>query len=113
MLGTSLVGGVVTGLYQRFLLIPEGLNPDSAQAARETLGGAYAVGGQSADGQRLIDAAGLAYTQAIQMTGIVSTIVLVAFALLVLRMLRAPAIQATVDTRTGQLTVVRPSADGD
>ncbi|MCT1602031.1 MFS transporter [Kocuria sp. p3-SID1433] len=110
VLGTSLVGGIVTGLYQRFLLIPEDLDPDSAQAARETLGGAYAVGGQSADGQQLIDAAGLAYTQAIQMTGIVSTIALIAFAMLALRLLRSPSFTATVDARTGQMSIVPPAS---
>ena len=72
--------------------------------------GAYAIGAQSEGGQRLIDAAGQAYTQAIQMTGVVSTIVLVAFALLVLRMLRSPSFTATVDARTGQMSIVPPAS---
>ncbi|WP_144793364.1 MFS transporter [Kocuria palustris] len=113
VLGTSLLGGIVTGLYQRFLRIPEGIDTESAEAAQETLGGAYAVGAQVPDGDQLIDAAGLAYTQAIQTTGVMTALVLVAFAVLILRMLRRPAHTATVDTRTGQMSVVPPARDDE
>lgn len=111
VLGTSLLGGIVTGFYQRFLLIPESIDTEAARAAQETLGGAYSVGAQVVDGDQLIDAAGQAYTQAIQMTGVVTAVVLAAFAALVFRMLRRPTFTATVDTRTGQMTVVPPAQD--
>lgn len=106
VLGTALLGGIVTGLYQRFLVIPDGIDAATAEQAQQTLGGAYAVGAQVADGRQLMDAAGLAYTQAIQVTGVVTAVILVLFSVLVLRLLRAPAIAASLDTRTGQLEIV-------
>ena len=36
--------------------------------------------------------------------------VLVAFALLILRMLRSPSFTATVDARTGQMSIVPPAS---
>lgn len=113
VLGTSLIGGLVTGFYQHFLRLPEGLDEQSAQAAQETLGGAYSVGAQVVEGDRLIDAAGLAYTQAIQLTGALTAVVLVVFAALIFRMLRRPSFRTAVDTRTGQMRVIPPAAGRD
>lgn len=113
VLGTALLGGIVTGLYQRFLAIPDGIDTAAAEQAQQTLGGAYAVGAQVPDGQQLMDAAGLAYTQAIQVTGLLTAVILVLFAVLVFRMLRTPSTAAALDTRTGQLAIVPAPQDDD
>ena len=42
--------------------------------------------------------------------GLVILLAVVAFALLVLRMLRSPSFTATVDARTGQMSIVPPAS---
>lgn len=106
VMGTAVVGGLVTGLYQTFLNIPVGVDPGSAAAARETLGGAYAVAEGIQSGQDLIGAASLAYSQAISMTGVIVGIAGLVFTLLVFWLLRTPRKVMELNPKTGQLTMV-------
>ena len=43
MLGTTILGGLLTALYPRTSLLPAGLPDSAADAARETLAGAVAA----------------------------------------------------------------------
>ncbi|MDO5617285.1 MFS transporter [Kocuria sp.] len=106
VLGTAVVGGLVTGFYQRFLAVPTGIDATSAAAARETLGGAYAVAQNIPGGAELTAAAALAYNQAIAITGLSVGITILAFTALVFWLLRTPRKVMELDTRTGQLTMV-------
>ncbi|ROZ63563.1 MFS transporter [Kocuria soli] len=112
VLGTAVVGGLVTGFYQAFLNIPAGVDNESADTARETLGGAYAVAENLPNGSELVTAAASAYNQAISMTGLIVGLTGLAFTLLVFWLLRTPRKVMELDTRTGQLTMVpAPEAD--
>lgn len=44
VLGTAVLGGLLTSLYRANLVLPEGLPADAAEASRETLAGAVASG---------------------------------------------------------------------
>ena len=46
VLGTVVIGGMLTAIYRAQVMVPAGLNADAAHAAGETLGGATAVAGQ-------------------------------------------------------------------
>ncbi|MGF3055567.1 MFS transporter [Microbacterium sp. YY-01] len=43
VLGTTVLGGIITAFYRSALVLPTELSPDAAAAARETLAGAYTV----------------------------------------------------------------------
>lgn len=106
VLGTAVVGGLVTGFYQAFLAVPTSVDSASAAAARETLGGAHSVAQTIPAGADLTAAASLAYNQAISLTGVSVGITVLAFTVLVFWLLRTPRKVMELDTRTGQLTMV-------
>ncbi|WP_442972637.1 MFS transporter [Rhodococcus sp. Rp3] len=70
VLGTAILGSVLSASYSAHLLLPAGLNPEQAQAARETLGGAHAVAGTlPADrADALLAAAGSAFDSGVTIT---------------------------------------------
>ncbi|REJ04842.1 MFS transporter [Microbacterium bovistercoris] len=43
VLGTAILGGIITAFYRGALVLPEGLDAAATEAARETLAGAYTV----------------------------------------------------------------------
>ncbi|MEI4600290.1 MFS transporter, partial [Klebsiella pneumoniae] len=46
VLGTAVLGGILTALYRTQLIVPAGVPAEAADAARETLAGAVAVSGE-------------------------------------------------------------------
>lgn len=92
VLGTAIIGGFATALYQRFLVLPQWLADADAAAARETLGAAAHIAREAgAKGAELQAAAATAFTSAEQITAIITGAALLATALVVTiagRMLR-------------------------
>ena len=43
VLGTAVLGGILTAIYRATLVIPDGVSAAAGEAARETLAGAHAV----------------------------------------------------------------------
>lgn len=84
VLGTAVLGGLLTALYRGGLLLPAGLSADQAQAARETLAGAMhtadVLGGEL--GAALRDAASHAFDAGVTVTALIGA-VLVAVAAVV------------------------------
>src|SRR5690606_19859828 len=49
VLGTAVLGGIITAFYRGALVVPPGIPADAAHAARETLAGAYTAAQQLSD----------------------------------------------------------------
>jgi DHA2 family multidrug resistance protein-like MFS transporter len=94
-LGIAILGSIGTGIYRRAMAgsVIDGIPPDAAAAARDTLGSAVATAGQlPGSGAALLDMARTAFTQGLQVTAITSAVVVLGMAILVtvsLRHLRA------------------------
>ncbi|MEV7693510.1 MFS transporter [Microbacterium sp. NPDC089189] len=73
VLGTSLLGGLLTALYRANLQIPEGVPAAAGEAARETLAGAMHQAGQldPALGRSLADAAAHAFDAGVGATSLI------------------------------------------
>ncbi|MGX1701636.1 MFS transporter [Microbacterium sp. NPDC055357] len=73
VLGTAVLGGILTALYRVSLVLPEGLSAAAQNAARETLAGAVHVadGLESAAGQALRDAAAHAFDAGVVVTALI------------------------------------------
>ncbi|WP_438352697.1 MFS transporter [Microbacterium sp. CJ88] len=73
VLGTAILGGILTALYRVNLVLPAGLPADAAHAARETLGGAVATaeGLDAPMGQALRDAAAHAFDAGVAVTALI------------------------------------------
>lgn len=73
VLGTSILGGILTALYRTSIVIPAGVPADAADAARETLAGAVTeankLGGQT--GADLFEAAAHAFDSGISVTALI------------------------------------------
>ncbi len=66
VLGTTVLGGLLTAVYRATLVVPHGTDGALAEAARETLGGAVAVArGAGPAGDRLLEAARVAFDQGV------------------------------------------------
>jgi hypothetical protein len=79
-LGIAVLGSLGTAVYRTMVgaALPEGLAPELAAAARETLGGAVSVAGQLGDpvaAAALVLAAQQALTLALQATSLIATVV--------------------------------------
>ncbi|MFT4228716.1 MAG: MFS transporter [Microbacterium sp.] len=76
VLGTAILGGLLTALYRANLLLPAGLPVDAAHAAQETLGGAMlaadTLGGDL--GVALADAAARAFDQGVVVTALIGAV---------------------------------------
>lgn len=71
VLGTTVLGGLLTAVYRATLVVPAGTDAATAAAARETLGGAVAVTeGGGAAGARLLEAARTAFDHGVIATSI-------------------------------------------
>ncbi|WP_234946171.1 MFS transporter [Agrococcus sp. Marseille-P2731] len=83
VLGTTVLGGLLTAVYRATLVVPAGTDGAMADAARETLGGAVAATeGAGAAGERLLEAARTAFDHGVIATSI-SGAVLMALAMVV------------------------------
>lgn len=73
VLGTAVLGGIITAFYRGALVLPEGLPADVAHAAGETLAGAYTAA-QALPGQlgtALWDAAAAAFGSGVMVTSLI------------------------------------------
>lgn len=99
-LGVAITGSIGAAVYRAELgdTMPLGVAPESADAARETLGGAVAVAGQLSGelGAELLDAAREAFVQALHSASLTSAALAAGAALMVLTLLRHR--EAGIDT---------------
>src|SRR5829696_2368760 len=91
-LGIAVLGSIGTAVYRSEVAdgFPDGVPPEAAEAARDTLGGAVAAADQLPDwvGTELLDAAREAFTQALQLTAITSAVIVLGMAILAAVLLR-------------------------
>ncbi|MBO0979488.1 MFS transporter [Microbacterium sp. SD291] len=73
VLGTAILGGIITAFYRGALALPDGLPAEAARAARETLAGAYtaAHGLPGKMGDDLWDAAAAAFGSGVMVTSLI------------------------------------------
>ena len=73
LLGTAVLGGILTALYRANLVVPHGVSAEMGAASRETLAGAVhaadEIGG--ALGARLVDAAAHAFDAGVAVTALI------------------------------------------
>ena len=97
VLGTAVLGGILTAAYRAHIDLPAGLSPEQAATAHETLGGATAVTA-SLDpelGAQVLAGAQEAFDSGVIWTTGISAILMLIAAVLVLRMLRTADPQAS------------------
>lgn len=84
VLGTAVLGGILTALYRAGLVLPEGVPAGAAAAARETLGGAVTVadGLPGALGDRVVEAAASAFDAGVGVTSIIGAVLVVCAAVI-------------------------------
>ncbi|MBT2485658.1 MULTISPECIES: MFS transporter [unclassified Microbacterium] len=80
VLGTAVLGGIITAFYHSALVVPAGVPADAAAAAEETLAGAYtAAQALPADpGDALWDAAAAAFGSGVMVTSLIGAALVVA-----------------------------------
>ncbi|PRA83235.1 MFS transporter [Microbacterium sp. MYb66] len=80
VLGTAVLGGIITAFYRGALVLPEGLPADVAHAAGETLAGAYTAAQQLPGqlGTALWDAATAAFGSGVMVTSLIGAGLVVA-----------------------------------
>ena len=90
VLGTAVLGSVLGAAYARALDVPTSIGPVFAGEARETLGGAVALGDRvgGLEGQRLVDAATAAFVHGSAVASVVAAVALVGVAVTVVVGLR-------------------------
>jgi DHA2 family multidrug resistance protein-like MFS transporter len=91
-LGIAVLGSIGTAVYRSEVAgaFPEGVPPEAAEAARDTLGGAVAAARGLPDqlGAALLDASREAFTQGLQLTAITSAAIVLGMAILAVTLLR-------------------------
>lgn len=89
VLGTAVLGSILTASYGANLRVPAGVGPEAAAAARETLGGAHAVADAlpAEQATALLGAAGEAFDSGVTITSGIGMVLMVVSALLAARML--------------------------
>lgn len=80
VLGTAILGGIITAFYRGALVLPEGLPAEAADTARETLAGAYTAASElpGALGTALWDAAAAAFGSGIMVTSLIGAALVIA-----------------------------------
>lgn len=80
VLGTAMLGGIITAFYRGALVLPAGLPEDAAAAARETLAGAYTAAARLPEqlGNALWDAASTAFGSGVMVTSLIGAGLVVA-----------------------------------
>jgi DHA2 family multidrug resistance protein-like MFS transporter len=73
VLGTAVLGGIITAFYRGALVLPDGLPAGAAEAAKETLAGAYTAAAELPErlGTALWDAAATAFGAGIMVTSLI------------------------------------------
>ena len=104
-LGIAILGSIGTAVYRSEVAgaFPDGVPPDAAEAARDTLGGAVSVAGRLPDPLTadLLDAARGAFTQGLQLTAITSAAIVVGMAVLALLLLRHAGLNSDAEGPAG------------
>ncbi|TNH41683.1 MFS transporter [Photorhabdus luminescens] len=92
VLGTTILGGLVTAFYRITLQLPNEVSQEQAGLALETLAGAYVVANSLAEseGQKLMAAASESFTSAIHMMSWMTAALTAGVVLLAWRLLKAP-----------------------
>ena len=80
VLGTTILGGIITAFYRTSLVVPEGVPDALADRARETLAGAFSAAEQlpAAVGQALQQAASDAFGTGVMVTSLIGGVLVVA-----------------------------------
>jgi DHA2 family multidrug resistance protein-like MFS transporter len=73
VLGTAVLGGLITAFYRGALVVPEGIPAEAAHAATETLAGAYTAAQELPEqlGDALWDAASAAFGSGVMVTSLI------------------------------------------
>jgi DHA2 family multidrug resistance protein-like MFS transporter len=91
-LGIAILGSLGTAVYRSVMgnSIPAGVPAETAEIARDTLGGAVAVANElpAAVGSALLNASHIAFAQGLQLTALIATAIMVVTALLAVTLLR-------------------------
>ncbi len=92
VLGTAVLGGIITALYRGALVIPPGVPAEIASGARETLAGAYGAAHELAEPLRtqLWDAAASAFESGITLTSLIGAGLVMAAGVIAALTLRTP-----------------------
>lgn len=90
VLGTAILGTILSASYRSNLVVPEGVDADAAETARETLGGAHqvAAGLPAEQGAALLESAGHAFDTGVGFTSGIGTVLMIMAAGLALLTLR-------------------------
>ena len=94
VLGTAVLGGIITAFYRGALVLPDGLPADVAHAAGETLAGAYTAAQELPDqlGTALWDAAASAFGSGVMVTSLIGAgLVVVAGVIAAVTLRKAPS----------------------
>ncbi|WP_315636965.1 MULTISPECIES: MFS transporter [Microbacterium] len=93
VLGTAILGGIITAFYRGALVLPEGLPAEGARAAQETLAGAYTAAHElpTALGDALWQAAADAFGSGVTVTSLIGAgLVVVAAVIAAVTLRKAP-----------------------
>jgi len=90
VLGTAVLGSILTAVYRGNVVVPDGLSAQDARAAGETLGGATEVAGGLPDqpAQALLDSARQAFDSGVVITAAIGVVLMVVAAAIASRTLR-------------------------
>ncbi len=90
VLGTAVLGSILTAIYRSNVMVPAGLPPEDARAAGETLGGATEVAsGLTAPlAQALLDSARHAFDSGVVITAAIGIVLMVVASVIAVRTLR-------------------------
>jgi DHA2 family multidrug resistance protein-like MFS transporter len=90
VLGTAVLGGIITAFYRGALVVPPGIPADAAHAARETLAGAYTAAQQLSDplGTTLWTAAAAAFDSGVTVTALIGAALVIVAAVIAAATLR-------------------------
>lgn len=90
VLGTAVLGSILTASYSAHLTVPAGLDAEQATAAQQTLGGAHAVADTlpPAQADALLAAAGSAFDSGVSVTSAIGAALMVISAVVAWKMLR-------------------------
>lgn len=94
VLGTAILGGLITAFYRGALALPAGLPAEAARSARETLAGAYTAAGElpAETGAALWDAAADAFGSGVMVTSLIGAgLVVAAGAIAAVTLRKAPS----------------------
>jgi len=95
VLGTAVLGGIITAIYRGALVIPAGIPSDAGDAARETLAGAYTAAHDLAEpmGSALWTAAASAFESGVTLTALIGAVLVVIAGVIAAVTLRAPRVR--------------------